>query len=430
MNTLLKQLILYQFEEDAPIWKIAASCDTFDESVCYQAVHEILDLATTYGWTHNLWQCYLSYHLCTCENSYTLSKERRKEPLQGSIQTLLKHDMTILQALFHYDFHDLDEHCGFPCFSLLCDYQAIEKRNVMMDQAMGQQILACANALAKATNAEEMLSCLDGFYEQYGVGKFAFHKAFRIQEDHGTSIVPIRSMDTITLDELIGYESQKEELLANTESFLAGKRANNVLLYGDSGTGKSTSIKAIANMFYERGLRLIEVHKHQFHALQDIIQQIKTRNYCFIIYMDDLSFEEDETEYKYLKAVIEGGLEVRPDNILIYATSNRRHLVKETWRDRNDVIEEQDLHLSETMAEKLSLAARFGISIYYGKPSAKEYQSIVSELAKREELSSYSEAELWQMANAWELRHGGMSGRCARQMIDYLCAQAPCEDTK
>lgn len=210
----------------------------------------------------------------------------------------------------------------------------------------------------------------------------------------------------------------------NTEAFLQGKQANNVLLYGESGTGKSTSIKALGNRYYKDGIRLIEIHKHQFHLLQDIIQQIKTRNYGFIIYMDDLSFEEDETEYKYLKAVMEGGLEVRPNHMLIYATSNRRHLVRETWRDRNDFHEDQDLHISETMAEKLSLAARFGISIYYGKPNAKEYQHIVKELAKREQLEGYDEATLWQLANAWELRHGGGSGRCARQFIDYLRSQS------
>ena len=163
---------------------------------------------------------------------------------------------------------------------------------------------------------------------------------------------------------------------------------------------------------------MIEIHKHQFHSLHDVIAQIKKRNYGFIIYMDDLSFEEDETQYKYLKAVMEGGLEMRPSHVLIYATSNRRHLIKETWRDRNDVSE--DLHLSETMSEKLSLVARFGISIYYGRPTPQEYHTMVKELAQREGLSNINEEELWQIANAWELRHGGVSGRCARQLIDDL----------
>ena len=151
--------------------------------------------------------------------------------------------------------------------------------------------------------------------------------------------------------------------------------------------------------------------------------KLKSRNYGFIIYMDDLSFEEHEIEYKYLKAVIEGGLEMKPKHVLIYATSNRRHLIKETWRDRNDVNDEQDLHISETMSEKLSLAARFGISIYYGRPSNQEYQNIVRKLAEAANLTAYSEQELWQKATAWELRHGGVSGRCARQLIDHLTSK-------
>lgn len=423
MKSLLQNLIVYPFASSDPIWKIADALEGSKEETLYQGVHQILDMATKYGWKKNLWQCYLTHHLCMSENSYTLSKERRSELLQGSIQSLLYHDFKLFHTLYHYDFTEIDQACSFPCFSLLTAYETIEKRSVMMDLHMGNHVNDLNQALAQAQDEKAMLDILDQFYAVYGIGTFAFHKAFRIQEDHGTHLIPIQSMDQITLNELVGYESQKQELLENTETFLAGKKANNVLLYGESGTGKSTSIKAIANMFYPKGLRLIELHKHQFHALQDIIQQIKTRNYCFIIYMDDLSFEEDETEYKYLKAVIEGGLEVRPNNILIYATSNRRHLIKETWRDRNDIVEEQDLHISETMSEKLSLAARFGISIYYGKPSPKEYRSIVRELAKREELSSYSEQELWQIANAWELRHGGMSGRCARQLIDYLSAK-------
>src|SRR5699024_3904267 len=154
------------------------------------------------------------------------------------------------------------------------------------------------------------------------------------------------------------------------------------LLFGDAGTGKSTSIKAILNQYYEEGLRMIEVYKHQFQDLNDIIAQIKNRNYRFIIYMDDLSFEEFEIEYKYLKAVIEGGLEKKPDNILIYATSNRRHLIRENFSDKEETTE--DMHTSDTVQEKLSLVYRFGVSIYFGSPSKKEFQNIVKVLAERQ----------------------------------------------
>jgi hypothetical protein len=201
-----------------------------------------------------------------------------------------------------------------------------------------------------------------------------------------------------------------------------GRKANNVLLFGDSGTGKSTSIKAIVNEFYDRGLRMIEIYKHQFANLSNVIAQIKNRNYKFIIYMDDLSFEEFEIEYKFLKAVIEGGVETKPENILIYATSNRRHLIKENWSDRNDVVVQNGMHQSDTMEEKLSLVHRFGVTINYSKPSQKEYFNIAIQLSRRLGVS-LSDEEIRAEANKWELSHGGISGRTAQQFANYLAGQ-------
>lgn len=164
---------------------------------------------------------------------------------------------------------------------------------------------------------------------------------------------------------------------------------------------------------------MIEIYKHQFKDLSSVIAQIKNRNYKFIIYMDDLSFEEFEVEYKFLKAVIEGGVETRPDNILIYATSNRRHLIKENWSDRNDVEMENGMHKSDTMEEKLSLASRFGVTINYSKPNQKEYFNIVIELARRAGVTM-SDEQLKAEANKWELSHGGISGRTAQQFVNYI----------
>ena len=200
---------------------------------------------------------------------------------------------------------------------------------------------------------------------------------------------------------------------------MEGRKANNCLLFGDSGTGKSTCIKAILNRYYDQGLRLIEVYKHQFQDLSAIIEQVKNRNYKFIIYMDDLSFEEFEIEYKYLKAVIEGGLEEKPDNVLIYATSNRRHLIRETWSDRSDMANDE-LHRSDTMQEKLSLVARFGVSINFSKPSRKEYEDIILGLAAENPDIRLSKDELLLQANAWSVRNGGYSGRVAEQFIIHL----------
>lgn len=261
---------------------------------------------------------------------------------------------------------------------------------------------------------------ITGFYQKYGVGKFGLNKAFRITEDEEYGILsPITTTGDMTLDDLVGYEEQKKKLMENTEAFVAGRKANNVLLFGDAGTGKSTSIKAILNQYYSRGLRMIEVYKHQFKDLSKVISEIKNRNYRFIIYMDDLSFEEFEIEYKYLKAVIEGGLETKPDNVLIYATSNRRHLIRETWSDRSDMSQDE-LHRSDTMQEKLSLVARFGVSIGYYKPSQKEYFNIVTTLAKKYPEITLTDEELRAEANKWELSHGGISGRTAQQFINHL----------
>ena len=220
----------------------------------------------------------------------------------------------------------------------------------------------------------------------------------------------------------MGYELAKKKLIDNTEAFVRGRKANNCLLFGDAGTGKSSSIKGILNRYYEEGLRIIEVYKHQFQDLNQVIAQIKNRNYKFIIYMDDLSFEEFEIEYKYLKAVIEGGLEKKPDNILIYATSNRRHLVRERAGDKLEIMDKDDLHSSDTVQEKLSLVYRFGVRIYFGAPNKKEFQNIVRVLAKRYGVQM-PEEELLLEANKWELSHGGLTGRTAQQFIDYLLGQ-------
>ena len=255
------------------------------------------------------------------------------------------------------------------------------------------------------------------------------NRAFRVRiddRDNSASIFPINNTDGVILSDLVGYESQKEKLIRNTKAFVSGRPANNCLLYGDSGTGKSTAIKAIANEYFDdQGLRMIELYKHQCRYLSDVISQIKSRNYYYIIYMDDLSFEEFETEYKFLKAVIEGGVEKRPDNVLIYATSNRRHLIRENWSDRSDIEIEDGMHRSDTMQEKLSLFNRFGIAIWFGKPNKKEYNDIVLTLADNELNGKISREELLLEANRWELSHGGFSGRAARQLIDYIAGGMP-----
>ena len=294
----------------------------------------------------------------------------------------------------------------------------------MYNKNVSLKVQELSKKLEETKNEQEFFDVVTQFYKDYGVGMFGLNKAFRIATSHENyvELKPINNMDEVVLDDLVGYEIQKKKLVDNTEAFVEGRKANNCLLFGDSGTGKSTSIKAIVNQYYDKGLRMIEIYKHQFKDLSNVIAAIKNRNYKFIIYMDDLSFEEFEIEYKFLKAVIEGGVETKPENILIYATSNRRHLIKETWNDRSDVQVDNGIHKSDTMEEKLSLVNRFGVTINYSKPSQKEYFEIAIQLCRRLGVE-LSDDEIKAEANKWELSHGGISGRTAQQFANYLAGQ-------
>ena len=386
----------------------------------YRQVKRLLEVATDYGFDKNLWHNYLAFLLITNENPFSITCEKVGAN-DGSVNYFAQNDFAAYKELFDYDFSDIERELDVDCFSRLSDYKAIGKKELMYNKNVSEKVQALSLELEAAKSGQDIFASVTNFYKRYGVGMFGLNKAFRLKESDSSDveIQPINNMDKVMLDDLIGYEIQKKKLVDNTKAFVEGKKANNVLLFGDSGTGKSTSIKAIVNEFYEDGLRMIEIYKHQFKHLSNVIAQIKNRNYKFIIYMDDLSFEEFEIEYKFLKAVIEGGVETRPDNILIYATSNRRHLIRETWNDRNDMEHSEDMHRSDTIEEKLSLANRFGVTINYSKPSQKEYFHIVEELAKKSGLDIPAE-ELKAEANKWELSHGGISGRTAQQFINYL----------
>lgn len=389
----------------------------------YTQLKRLLVVATDYGFNKNLWHNYLTFYLVTNENPFSITCEKVGAN-DGSVNYFAKNDFKVFKALFDYDFTPIEKALGIDCFSRISDYKAIGKKELMYNKNVSEKITALSEKLEQAADENEFFDEITGFYRDYGVGMFGLNKAFRVKEKDGNEVefVAINNMDKVMLDDLVGYEIQKQKLVDNTAAFVAGRKANNVLLFGDSGTGKSTSIKAIVNEFYPQGLRMIEIYKHQFKDLSNVIAQIKNRNYRFIIYMDDLSFEEFEIEYKFLKAVIEGGVETKPDNILIYATSNRRHLIKETWNDRNDMENGNGIHRSDTIEEKLSLVNRFGVTINYSKPSQKEFFHIVTELAYREGIRMTDE-ELCQKANAWELSHGGISGRTAQQFINYLAGK-------
>lgn len=424
------RLILYRDFEGSRllrdvVWLMENYEDEFYEQedvagLLYDCMNRLLEMAGKYGFYGNLWHCYLTDILVNDENSYSCAAEMRGYA-DGTLNRAALHDLRIFKELYDFDLLKMAEALGADDFDIVLSYEAGERESHVYNTRICSRICALAQKLSGSRTAEEMKDTLTQFYGEYGVGKFGLHKAFRVARADGlVRIEPVSKTAHVCLSDLVGYELAKKKLIENTEAFVNGKKANNCLLYGDAGTGKSTCIKALANEYYSKGLRIIEVYKHQFQDLNEVVAQIKNRNYKFIIYMDDLSFEEFEIEYKYLKAVIEGGLEKKPDNVLIYATSNRRHLIRENFKDREE--RDEDLHINDTVQEKLSLSARFGVTIYFGAPDMKQFQEIVRRLAEKEGIE-IPEQELLAKANQWELSHGGLSGRTAQQFIDHIAAQ-------
>lgn len=417
------ELLLYKNPENREVFDcmLRIASEEFEgldvKKTAGRIVSHILEVSEKMGFNGNLWQDYLAYNLANDENSYSLSCERRGR-MEGSINKAALLDMSVYRELFNTDLSGTDAKYG-TFLSMLTGFENNNEGEKYYNKRIRNRIIKLAEELSGAADDNTFLNTVCDFYKDAGVGCIGLFKAFRVGHDDNDRpvITPVISVEHKYLKDLIGYDIQKKKITDNTEAFLAGSKANNVLLFGDSGTGKSSCIKAILNEYYDDGLRMIEIYKHQFKDLSAIINQVKDRNYKFIIYMDDLSFEEFEIEYKFLKAVIEGGLEKRPDNVLIYATSNRRHLVREKYSDKEE--RDDDLHTRDTVAEKLSLSARFGVSVYFGSPDKKLFNEIVKGLAQKNNIK-VDENTLLMEANKWELSHGGLSGRTAEQFISYM----------
>lgn len=415
-DSKIDDLILYRDLKFEDTIRMFCALDKNSTNVS-KTISKMLEVAGEYGLHGNLWANILALALAYNENVYSKATEIVGET-SGSINTFAIHDFKILRELIQFV-----PNINGDFLREIYHYEGNGRDSKLVNTRVRDRILRLSKQLIEAGSDNEFKDIITEFYKEYGVGKFGLNKAFRIEE--GTdlktaNIIPITRVEHVYLNDIIGYDLQKKKLTDNTESFINGKPANNCLLYGDAGTGKSSSVKAIVNEYYDKGLRIIEIYKHQFRYLSDILEQLKDRNYKFIIYMDDLSFEESELEYKYLKAILEGGFGRRPENVLIYATSNRRHLIRESFRDKTETDEE--LHTRDTVEEKLSLSARFGEKIYYGSPDKREFNSIVLSLAKKNNIDM-DESEILSKANMWELSHGGMSGRSATQFITYLQSQ-------
>ncbi|AJA49006.1 putative ATPase (AAA+ superfamily) [Clostridium pasteurianum DSM 525 = ATCC 6013] len=277
------------------------------------------------------------------------------------------------------------------------------------------------NVFYSSSKWKECIVELRKFHENYGCGIFAMYRAFVWERENNIGYCKgIEHPDPISLSDLIGYEKERSLVLENTEQFLKGFSANNALLHGDRGTGKSSTVKAVLNKYYTEGLRMIEVPKAYLTDFPYIIRDLKDRPQKFIIFVDDLVFADDEQSYTALKAMLEGGLENKSSNMIIYATSNRRHLVKEYFDERPGIqASSSEVHASDSVQEKLSLADRFGINIVFSSPTKNEYLNIVDGIAEKRKLKIDKEL-LHSEALKWEIWYNGRSARTARQFIDWI----------
>ncbi|KNZ68238.1 hypothetical protein Tfer_3212 [Thermincola ferriacetica] len=374
------------------------------------------------------WQNFLLDFIITDENPFSL--QAQKMSLRDMSPSLIKaagYDMKLLQQLF-YATSVVKKACGFASDSAYPDWHVFGGQNPPSNTNLENHQIK--NMFMETPAWESCLEKLADFYQQKGCGIFAKYIAFKWSgEDKKLKGIP--QPDPVRLDNLVGYKTERKVIIDNTRQFIAGYPANNILLYGDRGTGKSSTVKALLNEFFIKGLRLVEMTKKQLSDLPSLLDVLKRHPQKFIIFIDDLSFEETETEYLALKAILEGSLEARPANVLIYATSNRRHLVKEKFSDRTVSTvykDSEEIRIQDTMQEKLSLSDRFGITVIFPAPDQKTYLEIVENLAIQRSIA-LDPAVLRQRAIQWSMLHNGRSGRSAKQFIDQLEGELALEKT-
>ncbi len=335
------------------------------------------------------WGSYLSAAVLEAET--VCVRQAASGTLAPALQTALDSELAFLQAL-----------CGLTLDELLA----------AAGSATGQ-----AQELAFLPRWETSSIDLPAAYAQRmsevgkkGYGMFAKHHVFTVENGQ---LVPVKYPDPQRLSELPGYEKEREKVIANTKALLAGMPANNVLLYGDAGTGKSSAVKAIANEFAPEGLRLVEVKKNQLYQIPDLMDKLAANPLKFILFIDDLSFTANDDNFAALKAILEGSVGGRAKNIAVYATSNRRHLIKETLTDRTG----DDIHEADTRQELMSLSARFGLTVTFQRPEKARFESILAELAKQHGIDMPMD-QLLVKAEAFAIRAGGRSPRVAKQFIE------------
>jgi uncharacterized protein len=360
------------------------------------------------------WRSYLVGRLLDDENAFSLAAERGE--MNSALAEQTSRDLRTLQRLFDLEAEPLLNvvEGAVPGLEGVWVPWTNPGRG---DEESPRHALACK--LAAAEDWGRCAGLLADHFSRHGAGSFGRHRAFRWGED---GLRAVDEPDPVRLADLVGYERVREPLLTNTERFLAGLPAHHALLYGMPGTGKSSTVKAVLNEYADRGLRLVEVAKEDLEALPRVLEGLRARAPRFVIFVDDLSFEENEVEYKALKALLEGSIEEPPENVRVYATSNRRNLIRERFSERDEARAGDDVHARDTMQEKLSLSARFGLRVTFPTPDQSQYLEIVAGLARRRGIEM-PEEELKERALLWDRWHAGRSGRTARQFMDELQAE-------
>lgn len=377
-----------------------------EEAADSRKISALIRTAETLSLEGDILTEYLLHRIAEDENPFSIMAEKSGGAIGSSLMQAVVHDIEILKRFFVH-------HAASTVLSpLIRNYRPTFCKNRPYLAPLRDVFLDQSTRYAP----EHAVAFLSDHYVRHGYGDMVRYNVFRWDVKKG--LIPVRYPDRIQLDDLIGYERQKGILNQNTAAFVQGKPANNVLLVGSRGTGKSSSVKALLNQYACMGLRLVEITKHDLKYLSTIMQMLRERGKKFILFMDDLSFEEFEVEYRHLKSMMEGGVETRPDNVLIYATSNRRHLVKENWNDRTGANSE-DIHSWDTVNEKISLSDRFGITLTFAPPNQDEYLRIVESMARKRNLH-LPVSELRAEAIKWETAHSGRSGRIAQQFIAHL----------
>lgn len=388
---LEEMLVLQGLLEDEVIRALMA-----DETT--KAIRLLVERAERFGLRGNLIRCWILYLLTHEPNLVSTTIERTRGKLGESLRKLFVNDLEKLMPLLNESSHKR---------MIIYNYKpTLEAKSETQTELRGM--------LLRAATSKQISDALIEYYRRFGYGDMANYRAFKWSEQ---KLVGIEHFDNQRFADLIGYAHQKEQLIANTEAFLDGRGANNVLLVGARGTGKSSSVKALVNEYYDRSLRLIQLTKPQLPELSKVLETL--RQYAsrkFIVFLDDLSFEENEDEYKFLKSAIEGGIETRPSNVLICATSNRRHLIRESWRDRSDGQEE--LYKDDSVNETISLSDRFGLIIHYYAPTQDEYLAIIRHMLDKNGVKLDNE-QLRIEGLRWEMTHSGRNGRTAQQFVTH-----------